>query len=193
MDKTRIELFSDAILAVAITIIVLEMEVPKGHFINDFWHIVDECISYAGSFFFISIFWLKHNKLFHSVKKIDSKVLRMNLIFLFWISLLPFATRWIDGGNLEKSPTVMYALILFMSGISFQLLEYYVMKVENQGFRLIDILKKDTKGTIINILSLITIVVALFNAESAILLLTLIAILLAISDKRFKKENKTEE
>ncbi len=149
MKKSRLESFSDAILAVAITIIVLGMDMPHKYSSNEFFFIVQEVISYGGSFFFIAIYWLKHHYLFELVSTVNRSILKANLNFLFWISILPFATSWIDESNLEASPLILYSSILFVSGCSFKLLEYLVIKNEreNSDFQLS--FKKDIKGFVI--------------------------------------------
>ncbi len=193
MTKGRLEAFSDGVLAIIITIMVLEMEAPKGHSFQDLKEVLPNFLSYTSSFIFIAIYWVNHHHLFQTVTKVNAGILWANINLLFWLSLLPFATSWISEKDVVNDPTILYALIIFLSGSSYKLLAYLIIKKEgeeshlykvfNQGQRV----KTDIKGIITAVLNFTSIIVAFFHPLIAQITLSLVAISWIIPDRRFEE------
>ncbi len=117
MTSERLEAFSDGVLAIIITIMVLELEAPNEYTLEGFLKIIPTFISYFVSFLYVSVYWLSHHQLFRIAKKINGKILWINLNLLFWLSVIPFATNWIGEGNHHTDivPVILYGFVLFMS------------------------------------------------------------------------------
>ena len=123
MTSGRVEAFSDGVLAIIITIMVLELEPPKDHTLDALLEALPVFISYIVSFKYISVYWFRHHQLFKKAKVINKKILWVNLLLLFWVSLIPFTTSWIGGNHFDIIPVTLYGSVLFVSEVSFLLLE----------------------------------------------------------------------
>lgn len=187
MKKGRLEAFSDGVLAIIITIMVLEIEAPKGHQLQDLIELADTFVSYLVSFLFVGVCWVNHHHLFQIATKINWGILWGNLNFLFWLSLLPFATDWIGKSDVDEAPIMVYGVIVFIIGLAYKLLEYLVIKSEGKNSLTAKNLKRDKKWAILMTLNLITILVAFFQATFAMFLLVILAIAWIIPDKRLEK------
>ncbi len=122
MNKSRLEAFSDGVLAIIITIMVLEIKVPHGSDWSQLAELAPVFLSYVLSFSFIGIYWGNHHHLLHSLKRISSRVIWTNLNLLFWLSLIPFATGWMGENEFAKNTVALYGIILFVSGMAFYML-----------------------------------------------------------------------
>ncbi len=131
MKSERLEAFSDGVLAIIITIMVLELEVPKEETFEGLFEILPTFISYLASFMYVSIYWLHHHQLFKISKKVNKKVLWANLHLLFWLSLIPFTTSWIGDGDNHRLglPVILYGFVLLMCEISFLILRITIVKL----------------------------------------------------------------
>ncbi len=187
MKKGRLEAFSDGVLAIIITIMVLEIEAPKGFYLKDLEQLINTFVSYGISFLFIGIYWLNHHHLFQIATKVNLGILWANLNLLFWLSLLPFATDWLGESNVEESPVMVYSLVLFISALAYKLLEYLIIKSEGKKSVVAKNLTKDTKGLIIIAINFSAIIIAFFQPAVAMLLLVIMAIFWIIPDKRLDK------
>ncbi len=187
ISTKRLEAFSDGLFAVAITIMVLKMEVPKGYHLIDLDQSLSLLGTYIGSFIFIGIFWLNHHHLFQMATKVNVKILRANLNLLFWISLLPFASNWYDESTLEKAPVIMYASILFMCNLSYKLLTHLVCKNEGKRSMVAKIFKKDIKWIVIITINFLAVVIAFKSTDWSMILLLLLYIIWLIPNKRISK------
>lgn len=132
MGKNRLEAFSDGVLAIIITIMVLELSLPSGPKFQDLLELAPILRSYALSFLFIAIYWINHHMLFQQVKAIDTKVLWCNIAWLFVVSLIPFATAWIGRYPIASAPVAFYFGVMFLSSVTFHLLYYFVQKSGNK-------------------------------------------------------------
>lgn len=128
MTKSRLEAFSDGVLAIIITIMVLEFKVPHSSAWSELKSLIPVFISYVMSFMYIGIYWGNHHHLLHSVKKVSSAIIWSNLNLLFWLSLIPFATGWMGENHFEPNTIMVYGILLFMSGIAFTFLQKAVEK-----------------------------------------------------------------
>jgi uncharacterized membrane protein len=126
MNKTRLEAFSDGVLAIIITIMVLEIKIPKSSNWSELQALIPVFISYLMSFMYIGIYWGNHHHLLHSLKAISSGIIWSNLNLLFWLSLLPFATGWMGENHFEPNTVLVYGIILLMCAISFGILQKMV-------------------------------------------------------------------
>ncbi len=122
MNKTRLEAFSDGVLAIIITIMVLEIKVPH----TASWHVLPELIpvflSYMLSFIYIGIYWNNHHHMMHTVKEVNARIMWSNHNLLFWLSLVPFATAWMGENSVQKEPVILYAALMLMCGFSYDIL-----------------------------------------------------------------------
>jgi len=134
MTSGRLEAFSDGVLAIIITIMVLELEAPKEYTLQALFEIIPTFISYMVSFLYVSVYWVSHHQLFKIAKKIDGKILWSNLHLLFWLSIIPFTTNWIGDGDHHTDivPVVLYGFVLLMSQLSFLFLRNSIVKLHGK-------------------------------------------------------------
>ncbi len=184
VKKNRLEAFSDGVIAIIITIMVLEMEAPSGHSFNDLIDIVPTFIGYALSFVFVATYWLSHHRLFAIIDKVNSKILWANLNFMFWLSLIPFATSWASRNNSSKAPVIIYAIVILMSGLSYRMMVHLVIKNEGGNQKMINAFSKDKRDLFIRILNAIAIVSAFIHPNIAIFVLALVAMGSVFPDKK---------
>ena len=134
MTSGRLEAFSDGVLAIIITIMVLELEAPKEYTLEALFEIIPTFISYMVSFLYVSVYWVSHHQLFKIAKKINGKILWANLHLLFWLSIIPFTTNWIGDGDHHSDivPVVLYGFVLLMSQLSFLLLRNSIVNLHGK-------------------------------------------------------------
>ncbi|WP_428742596.1 TMEM175 family protein [Tenacibaculum sp.] len=132
MTSERLEAFSDGILAIIITIMVLQLEAPKETTFKCLYKMTPIFLSYVVSFLYISIYWNHHHQLFKIAKKINGKILWANLNLLFWLSLIPFTTSWIGKNHIENVPVILYGVVFIMSEISFLFLKYNIIQLHGK-------------------------------------------------------------
>src|SRR5690242_13629571 len=133
MGKGRIEAFSDAVLAIAITIMVLELRPPAGFGVADLKALLPQFLSYVLSFIYLGIYWNNHHHLFHAVKTVRGGILWANMHLLFWLSLTPFATAWMGRHPLEIAPVALYGANLFMNAVAYTILVITLLRHEGPG------------------------------------------------------------
>ncbi|MGI6233394.1 MAG: TMEM175 family protein [Prevotella sp.] len=134
MDKNRLEAFSDGVIAIIVTIMVLELKVPEGASFKSLLQALPLFVSYLLSFAYVSIYWVNHHLAFTDVRRVTPLVLWANLHFLFWLSFIPFTTGWMSEQFMEPFPMAVYSFSLFMASVSFRLLEWSVnAKAEHSG------------------------------------------------------------
>ncbi|MCV2484711.1 TMEM175 family protein [Flavobacterium sp. SH_e] len=187
MNKGRLEAFSDGVLAIIITIMILEIKVPEGHQFADLKPLIPKFLSYVLSFIYVGIYWNNHHYLLHGLSKVNGKVLWSNLHFLFWLSLIPVSTGWMGEHNFEKPAMTMYGIILLLCAISYIILQYTIMCSERDDSALRKVLKKDFKGKISLVLYLIGIVSAFYNEWISGAAYFIVAMLWLIPDKRIER------
>lgn len=134
MTSARLEAFSDGVIAIIITIMVLDLDVPKEYTLKAIIEILPTFISYIVSFLYVSVYWISHHQLFRMAKKINGEILWKNLHLLFWLSLIPFTTDWIGDGNHHTDivPVILYGIVLFMSQLSFLILRNSIVKIHGK-------------------------------------------------------------
>ncbi|HJV19721.1 MAG TPA: TMEM175 family protein [Sediminibacterium sp.] len=187
MKTNRVEAFSDGVLAIIITIMVLELKVPLGTKWEVLKELVPVVLTYLFSFIYIGIYWNNHHHLMYAVEKINGNILWANLHLLFWLSLLPFATGWMGENHFETNPVAFYGFILLMSAVSWRLLVLAIIAYEGKNSKLKLAFKKDHKGKWSILLYLIGVATAFFYTPASLALYILVAIIWFIPDTRIEK------
>ena len=134
MPKTRLEAFSDGVLAIIITIMVLELKVPHGEDLSALTPLLPVFVSYVLSFIYVGIYWSNHHHMMHAVKRVSGATLWANLHLLFWLSLLPFVTGWMGENHFGKLPSALYGLVLMMAAIAYLVLARTIIAEEGHDF-----------------------------------------------------------
>ncbi len=195
MNKNRLEAFSDGVIAIIITIMVLEIKVPHGDDWASLRPLLPVVTSYVISFLFIGIYWGNHHHLLHTVKKINSSIMLLNLHLLFWLSLVPVATGWMGENHFAPNTVIVYAIIAFMCGIAYTLLQRCILKSNVQSSELSKALQRQTTKSVISILlDLLAIPAAYVNPAISGLFFFLQSVIWLIPDKHVERaiehENK---
>jgi uncharacterized membrane protein len=187
MSKGRLEGFSDGVIAIIITIMVLEMRVPHGDRVGDLVQVVPTFLSYILSFVYVGIYWNNHHHLLHACNTVSGAMLWANLHLLFWLSLFPFATGWMGQNHFSAAPTVLYGVVLLMAGIAYYLLEQAIIRAQGQNSILKQAVGRDWKAKVSVVLYLVAIVVALRWPRIADAVFVAVALLWLIPDPRIAK------
>ncbi len=187
MQKGRLEAFSDGVIAIIITIMVLEFKVPNGDKIKDLVPMIPTFLTYLLSFIYIGIYWNNHHHMFSAVGHINGKVLWANLLLLFWLSMIPFATSWMGQNHFSQIPIALYGAILLMNGIAYYILSQFLLKVEGRDSKLSKALGKDFKGLASLYINLIAIALAFWNPQISLILYSAVAIIWFVPDTRIEK------
>ncbi len=189
MNKTRIEAFSDGVLAIIITIMVLEMKVPHGTDWTDLMHLWPIFLSYLMSFVYIGIYWGNHHHLMHALSKVNSGILLANLNLLFWLSLIPFATAWMGENHFANNTVAFYSIALLMPAIAYYILQTLIVKqhLHPEEFELAH-RKQNKKGQISLVAYLASILFAFYIPVISGILILAVAIMWLIPDKNIEKE-----
>jgi uncharacterized membrane protein len=187
MNKERILAFSDGVLAIIITIMVLELKIPHGDKLGDLKPLIPILVSYILSFVHIGIYWNNHHHMMYAVKKVNGAILWANLHLLFWLSLLPFVTGWMGENYFTTIPVAMYGMDLFMSSIAYFILLQSLLKYEGKNSVLAAAVGNDFKGKISSFLYILAIALAFVNAWTSLGIYTLVAMIWVIPDKRIEK------
>lgn len=187
MTKSRLEAFSDGVLAIVITIMVLEIKVPHGHELADLKPLLPIFLSYVLSFIYLGIYWNNHHHMMHTVKEVTGGILWANLHLLFWLSLVPFVTGWMGENHFEALPMALYGIILLMSAIAYFILQSLIIKSQGPESILAKAVGNDWKGKLSPILYLIAIISSWWNVWIAGGLYVLVALIWLIPDKRIER------
>jgi uncharacterized membrane protein len=148
MGKSRLEAFSDGVIAIIITIMVLELKIPHGAELENLYELLPIFLSYVLSFLYVGIYWNNHHHLMHTVKKVSGGILWANLHLLFWLSLVPFTTGWMDENHFAKLPVFLYAFNMFAAAIAYTILVYCIKAVHGEGSDIDRAIGTDIKGKI---------------------------------------------
>ncbi len=188
MEKGRLEAFSDGVLAIIITIMVLEMKVPHGDDLAALKPILPVFLSYILSFIYIAIYWNNHHHLLHAAHKIDAKVMWANIHLLFWLSLMPFASGWMGENHFTTWPTALFGVVLLMAGFAYFLLSKSLVSLHGNESVLGKAVGKDQKGKISLFLYLFAIIISFYNGMVSLGIYALVAIIWVIPDSRIEKK-----
>lgn len=187
MDKNRLESFSDGVLAIIITIMVLQLTVPTSPELTALYPVIPVFLGYVLSFIYVGIYWNNHHHLLKALHTVSGTILWANLILLFWISLFPFTTAWMAENHFATWPTVLYGIILLMAAISYNILETQIIKSEGEESDLKKALGKDRKGKLSLLLYIIGISIALSWPHVSQLLYVIVALLWMVPDRRIER------
>ena len=187
MKKGRLEAFSDGVLAIIITIMVLELKVPHGIDLASLQPLIPVFIGYVLSFIYIGIYWNNHHHLLHTVTNVTGGVLWANLHLLFWLSLVPFVTGWMGENHFAPIPVALYGIVLLMAAIAFFVLQSMILKKHGKQSILAKAIGKDLKGKISPILYVVGIFSTWFSPVFAGGIYALVAFIWLIPDKRIER------
>ncbi|CAM4295685.1 TMEM175 family protein [Flavobacterium terrigena] len=187
MNKNRLEAFSDGVLAIIITIMVLEFKVPTDTTFEAVILLSHKFLSYILSFIYVGIYWNNHHHMLHTVKSVNGRILWANLHLLFWLSLIPFATAWIGEHHFASFPMMLYGIVLLMNGIAFNILQYVIIQSHGKNSDLAKAVGKDFKGKLSVILYIIAVIFTKFYVEISGAIYILVALLWLIPDKRIER------
>ena len=187
MKTGRLEAFSDGVLAIIITIMVLQMRLPVGSNFEALYSTLPTFMNYLGSFIYVGIYWNNHHHLFQATNKVSGQVLWSNLNLLFWLSLLPFATAWMGENNFEKQPVAFYGFILLMVAIAYKILTYFIVKSEGKQSKISKAIGRDYKGTVSILLYVLAIGVSFLLPLLSNIVYFMVALVWLIPDKRIVK------
>lgn len=188
MGKDRLETFSDGVLAIIMTIMVLELKVPHGGDINVLKPLWPVFLSYLLSFIYIGIYWNNHHHLFHVTEYISGGVMWANLHLLFWLSLIPFVTAWMGQNRFEAAPTALYGMVLLMAAVSFWILQWAIIAKHGRESLLAHALGHNNKGKLTIVLHAIAVPAAFLSQGLAGGIYILVALLWLIPDSRIVRE-----
>jgi len=187
MGKDRLAAFSDGVIAILITIMVLELKIPHGAGWPALAGMIPNFVSYVLSFVYLAIYWNNHHHLLHTVERVDGLILWANSNLLFWLSLIPVATAWLGENPLAAVPTAAYGVALLMPAIAYYLLEQALLRKEGKDSVLARALGRDIKGKLSPLAYLTAIVLAFIAPWISIALYVLVAITWLIPDRRIER------
>lgn len=187
MTKNRLEAFSDGVLAIIITIMVLELKVPHGTEWRDLAPVLPYFLSYILSFIYIAIYWNNHHHMLHTVKQVKGSILWANMHLLFWLSLVPFTTGWMAENHFAPNTAALYGVNLLMAAIAYFILQSIILRIHGDDSILAKAIGSDLKGKASPVLYIIAIALSFFNEYIACGIYTLVALMWLIPDKRIEK------
>jgi len=188
MGKNRLEAFSDGVLAIIITIMVLELKVPHGADWAALSKLMPVFLSYVLSFIYVGIYWNNHHHLLHAVKHVSGIVLWANLHLLFWLSLIPFVTGWMGENHFSALPAALYGVVLMMAGVAYWILVRSLISTDGKDSLVAQAVGKDFKGVISVVVYLVAIPLAFVSVWMALLGYVAIALLWLVPDRRLEKK-----
>ena len=187
MNKNRLEAFSDGVIAIIITIMVLQLNVPAGKDWQSLKPVIPVLVSYILSFAYLGIYWNNHHHMIHTVKHVTGGILWANLHLLFWLSLIPFVTRWIGNTNFAPVPLALYGIILLLSAIAYYILQTMILRRHGKDSILSRAIGKDLKGKISPPLYFVAIISTFFNEWIAISIYIFVSLMWLIPDYRIER------
>jgi uncharacterized membrane protein len=187
MHKNRLEAFSDGVLAIIITIMVLEMKVPHGTGAEALVPLVPVFLSYVLSFIYLGIYWSNHHHMLHASQTVTGSILWANLHLLFWLSLIPFTTGWMGENHFARLPAAAYGFVLLMASIAYWVLQQRIIAVQGDDSILRKAVRQDWKGKISPLLYSTAIVLAFTSRWIAVGIYALVALMWVIPDRRIER------
>lgn len=187
MDKNRLEAFSDGVIAIIITIMVLELKVPHGSELADLQPLIPVFLSYVLSFIYIGIYWNNHHHLLHTIDHVTGGLLWANLHLLFWLSLIPFTTGWMGENHFASMPLALYGFVLLMCAFAWWLLQTCMVATQGRKSTLALAVGRDLKGKISPVFYLVGIASAFLNVYFSEAIYVLAALMWLVPDRRFER------
>jgi len=186
VSRTRLEAFSDAVIAIIITIMVLELKVPHGSDWTALRPLIPPFLTYVMSFIFLGIYWNNHHHMLHAADGIDGRILWANLHLLFWLSLFPFVTGWMGENNFAPLPTALYGFVILMASLAYMILQTAIIAHQGPDSRLRRAVGRDIKGKISSGLYVTAIPLAFVQPWIAIAIYIFVVMLWLIPDRRIE-------
>jgi len=186
MGKGRLEAFSDAVMAIIITIMVLEIKVPHGNTLNELRPLLPVFLSYILSFVYVGIYWNNHHHMLHATTTVTGAMLWANLHLLFWLSLFPFATGWMGENHFTPLPTAVYGAVLLMAAIAYYLLERAIIRAQGPESILQKAVGRDWKGKLSPVLYVVAIIATLLSPVISQVIFVAVALIWLIPDRRIE-------
>jgi len=186
MKSTRLEAFSDGVIAIIITIMVLELKVPHGKTMDALEPLIPNFLSYVLSFTYVGIYWNNHHHMLHTCEKVTGRILWANLHLLFWLSLFPITTAWMGENHLAAAPSALYGLVLLMAAIAYWILQQVMMAAQGPDSLLKKAVGSDWKGKVSPVIYLIGTAAAFRSPQLAQGLYLLVALLWLVPDRRIE-------
>ncbi len=186
MTKGRLEAFSDGVIAILITIMVLELKVPHGadwEALHPLWPVLS---TYVLSYVYVGIYWNNHHHMLHATERINGNILWANLHLLFWLSLVPFATGWMGENHFAPLPTAIYGCVLLAAAIAYKLLQNQIVALEGPDSKLASAVGRDTKGMVSPLLYAMAIPLAFVQRYVSLGLYILVALIWLVPDRRIE-------
>ena len=188
MNKTRLEAFSDAVIAIIMTIMVLELKTPHGADLEALKPLLPTFLAYLLSFIYLGIYWNNHHHMLQATRTVNGKVLWANLLLLFWLSMIPFATAWMGENHFEPLPTALYGVVLILCAISYTILQSKLTKHSGgENELLAAAVGSDLKGKVSLLCYAIAIAMAFVNQTFSHVLYVLVALMWFIPDRRIER------
>ncbi|HVU76602.1 MAG TPA: TMEM175 family protein [Gaiellaceae bacterium] len=187
MPKVRLEAFSDGVVAILITIMVLELHVPDGSSWHALQHELPAVLAYVLSFVYLGIYWNNHHHMLAAVSRIDGMTLWANLHLLFWLSLIPFTTAWMSERRFPATPTALYGVVLLAAGIAYLILQAALLRAEGEDSRLRGALGSDLKGKLSAVLYCLAIGSTFAERWVGVALYVVVALVWLVPDRRFER------
>jgi uncharacterized membrane protein len=187
MTRGRLEAFSDGVIAIILTIMVLELRPPHGATLADLAPLLPKLLSYVLSFVFVAIYWNNHHHLLHAVQRVNGRVLWTNLHLLFWLSLIPFVTAWLGESGAPPLPVAVYGGVLLCSGVAYFMLTRALLAIHPPDSALAVALGNDWKGKSSVVVYAVAVPLAFASRLGALLLYVVIAVLWLVPDQRFER------
>ncbi len=187
MSKGRMEAFSDGVIAILITIMVLELKVPQGTDVRALLPLLPIVLSYVLSFVFLGIYWNNHHHLLQAIKQVDGRVLWANLHLLFWLSLFPFVTAWAGENRFAAWPVALYGLVMLGAAIAYFILTRALIALHGRDSVLATAVGRDFKGKISVVLYITAIPIAFVHSWCSVAIYVSVAIIWLVPDRRIEK------
>jgi uncharacterized membrane protein len=190
MNTTRLEAFSDGVMAILITIMVLELRIPHGSEVRALGPLVPVFLTYVLSYVYLGIYWNNHHHMLHATKRINGRILWANLHLLFWLSLVPFATGWMGENHFAATPTAVYGVVLLAAAVAYFFLQSAIIADQGPGSRLAAAVGTDLKGKISPVLYAIAIPLAFVREWIADAIYVAVALMWLVPDRRIEARVK---
>lgn len=187
MGKNRLEAFSDGVIAILITIMVLEMKAPHGDTLGALLPVAPVFLSYVLSFVYLGIYWNNHHHMLHTMQHVSGGVLWANLHLLFWLSLVPFVTAWMGENHFTAAPTALYGVVLLMAAVAYYILQYAIIATQGRDSVLRTAIGSDWKGKLSMVAYAVAIPAAFLLSWAAYSIYVLVALIWLVPDRRIER------
>ncbi len=187
MSKSRVEAFSDAIIAIIMTIMVLELAAPTGSGLASLAPLLPKFLAYGLSYLFLAIYWVNHHHLFQAVERVSGGVLWANMVLLFWLSLIPFVTAWAGDNSSAPVPVAIYGAVLFLAAIAYFILVRALLSIHRDESPLAKAIGRDFKGKVSVIIYALAIPASFLSTLAGWLLYMVVALIWLVPDKRIER------